>query len=116
MLAPKSMPFRSSNESSQSELSFYTRNLFDFILKVLSFDQIGNIIIVFVVLLVFTTFCLLHRLVALSEFSKGGKGVWAKLVENTGNKLSEFLVFAVSVDSKGVRWDGGVNCKSELEG
>jgi hypothetical protein len=110
MLAPKSMPFRSSNKSSQPELSLYTRNLFDFIFKVLSLDQLGNIIIIFVVLLVFTTFCLLHRLVALSKFSEGGEGVWTKLVKNTGNELRELLVFAVSVDGESVRWDGGVNC------
>jgi hypothetical protein len=86
------------------------RNLFDFIFKVLSLNQIGNVIIIFVLLLVFTTFCLLHRLVALGKFSERGQGVWAKLVKNTGNKLGELLVFAVSVNGESVGWDGGVNC------
>jgi len=32
------------------------------------------------------------------------------LVEDTRDEFGEFLVFAVSVDGKGVGWYGGVNC------
>ena len=32
------------------------------------------------------------------------------MVEDAGDEFGEFLVFAVSVDGKGVGWDGGVDC------
>jgi hypothetical protein len=34
------------------------------------------------------------------------------LVEDTGDEFGEFLVFTVSVDGKGVRRHGGVDCKN----
>jgi hypothetical protein len=71
-------------------------------------DQIWDVIIV-IVLRTFTTFGLLHGLVALGELSEGSEGVGAELVEDAGDELGEFLVFTVSVDSEGVRGDGGVN-------
>ena len=86
--------------------------LFDLVLEVLPCDQIWDVIIV-IVFLVFTACFLLHRLITLGKLSEGGKGVWAKLVEDTGDEFGEFLVFTVSVDGKGVGWYSGVDCKRD---
>ena len=86
------------------------RSLFDLTLKVLPRDQIWDVIII-IVLLVITALCLLHRLVALGKFSERGKGVGAELVEDTGDEFSKFLVLTVTIDSKGVSWDSGVDCR-----
>lgn len=84
--------------------------LFDLVLEVLAFNQLWDIIIVFVLLVVATFLCL-HRLVALGEFSEGGEGVGAKLVKDTRDKFCQFLVFTVTVDSEGVGWNRSVDCK-----
>jgi ABC-type uncharacterized transport system permease subunit len=85
--------------------------LFDLSLKVLPSDQIRDVIIIVIVLLVITTAFLLHGLVTLGELSERSKGVGAELVEDTGYEFSKFLVFTVTVDSEGIGWDGGVNCR-----
>ena len=82
--------------------------LFNLILESLSCNQIWNIVLI-VIVLAFTALLLLHGLVALGKLSEGCEGVGAELVENTGYELSELLVFAVTVDSKGVGWDCGMN-------
>lgn len=85
-------------------------NLFDLVLKVLSLDQIWDIIIILIIiLLVLTTFGLLHRLVALGELAEGGKGIRAELVEDTWDELGELFVFTVTVDGKGVGWNSSVD-------
>jgi hypothetical protein len=86
--------------------------LFDLVLEVLPCDQIWDVIII-VVFLVFTTCFLLHRLITFGKLSEGGKGVWAELVEDTGDEFGEFLVFTVSIDGKGVGWYSGVDCKRD---
>jgi hypothetical protein len=88
---------------------FHTR-LFDLTFEVLPSDQIWDVII-FIVFLVITAFCLLHRLIALGQLSERSKGVGTELVEDTGDKFSKLLVFTVTVDSECVGWDGSVDCK-----
>jgi len=94
---------------SMLRLHLYKRNcLFNLVFKVLPRNQIWDVIIV-ILLRTFTAFGLLHGLVALGELSEGSEGVGTKLVENARDELGEFLVLTVSVDSEGVRGDGGVN-------
>lgn len=89
-------------------------NLFDLVLKVLTLNQVWDIIIILIiVLLVLTTLCLLHRLVALGKLAEGSKGIWAELVEDTWDELGELFVFAVTVDGEGVGWNSGVNYSLE---
>ena len=78
-------------------------------LKVLALHQIGDIILV--VVLLFTGLVLLHVLVGLGELAERGEAVGAKLVEDTGDELGEFLLFAVAVKGEGVGGDGGVDFK-----
>lgn len=90
-------------------LHLYKRNcLFDLVFKVLPRNQFWDVIII-ILLRTFTAFGLLHRLVALGELSEGSEGVGTKLIENARDELGKFLVLTVSVDSEGVRGDGGVN-------
>lgn len=83
-------------------------DLFDFVIKVLAGNQVGDVIII-IVLLVLSTLCLLHRLVALGKLSEGGQGVGTELVEDTRNKFGEFLILTVAVDSKSVSWNSRMN-------
>ena len=83
-------------------------SLFNLILESLACNQIWNIVLIIIVL-AFTTLLLLHGLVALGKLSEGCEGVGAELVENTGYEFSELLIFAVTVDGKGVGWDCGMN-------
>ena len=86
--------------------------LFNLILESLACNQIWNIILILIIL-TFAALLLLHGLVALGKLSEGCEGVGAELVENTGYEFGEFLVLAVTVDSKGVGWDCGMNCGFE---
>ena len=89
---------------------------FNFTLKVLAGDQIGDIVIVILVLIptaattATATFLLLQALIALGQFAEGGEAVGAELVEDAGDEFGEFFVFAVAVDGEGVGGDGGVDC------
>lgn len=86
---------------------------FNFALKVLAGDQIGDIIVVILILIptaATATFLLLQALVALGQFAEGGQAVGAELVEDAGDEFGEFFVFAVAVDGEGVGGDGGVDC------
>jgi len=85
--------------------------LFDLVLEVLACDQIWDIVIVIFSLLLITTLCLLHGLVALRKLSKRCEGVGTELVEDTGDELSKFLVFTVTVDGEGVGWYCGMDCE-----
>ena len=66
-------------------------------------DEIGDII------LLFTLLALLHVLVALGELAERREAVGAKLVQDTGDELGEFLLLAVAVEGEGVGGDGGVD-------
>lgn len=81
--------------------------LLDLVLEVLALNEVGDLIVVLVVLALLT---LGHGLVALGKLAQGGKGVRAELVEDTGDKLGELLVLTVAVDGKGVGGDRGVDC------
>jgi hypothetical protein len=48
-------------------------------------------------------------LVALGKLSERGQRIRAELVENARDEFSELLVFTVSVDGKGVRWNCSVD-------
>jgi hypothetical protein len=82
--------------------------LFNLVLKVLSCNQIRDVIVIIVAFLL-VALRLLHGLVALSQLSKRGEGVGAELVEDAGDEFSELFVFASSVDGKGVGWDCGMD-------
>ncbi len=82
-------------------------NLFNSVLEVLALHQIGDIILILVLLV--TTLALLHVLVALGELAKGSEGVGAELVQDAGDELGEFLLLAVAVEGEGVGGDGGVD-------
>lgn len=84
-------------------------NLLDIALEVLAFNQIRDIILIIILLALGTGLVLLHVLVALGELAEGGEAVGAKLVQDTGDELGEFLLFAVTVESEGVGGDRGVN-------
>lgn len=78
-------------------------------LEVLAGYEVRNVLIV-VILLITALLRLLHALVALGQLAQRGEAVRAELVENAGDQLREFLVFAVAVKRKGVRRDRGVDC------
>lgn len=77
-------------------------------LEVLALDEVGNVVVVLLLLLTFGT--LLQGLVALGELPEGCERVWAELVKDAGDKFGELLVLTVTVDGKGVGRDGSVNC------
>lgn len=83
-------------------------NLLNIALEVLALNQVRDIVLI-LVLLALGTGLLLHVLVALGELAQGGKAVGAKLVEDTGDELGEFLLLAVTVEGEGVGGDGGVD-------
>lgn len=78
-------------------------------LECLALDQLGNILIIFIAVLLTLTFLLLHVLVALGEFAEGGEGVGAELVQDAGYEFGEFFLFTVAVDGEGVAGDGGLD-------
>ena len=69
-------------------------------LKVLALDEVRNVIVVLLLLLALSA--LLEALVALGELPKRCEGVWAELVQDSGDELGEFLLLAVAVDCEGV--------------
>jgi hypothetical protein len=96
-----------------SKLPRRRSNLLDVVLalalEVLALDELGDLIIVFVVLLLALT-ALLEALVALGKLAEGGKRVGAELVKDAGDELGELLVLTVAVDGEGVRRHSGVDC------
>jgi len=78
--------------------------LLDLVLEVLAGNEIGDIIIIGLLL------ALLHVLVALGELAERREGVGSELVQDTGDELGELLVLAVAVDGEGVGRDSGVDC------
>ena len=83
------------------------------VLNVKVFDKFGNVIIV-LILCTCTRACTaaplrLDVLVGLSKLSEGGERVRTKLVEDSWDKLGEFLDSASSVDRKCVGSDGGMD-------
>ena len=91
------------NQTERGSILFFC-NLLDLALEVLASNEIGDIILLSVLLV------LLHVLVALSELAERGEGVGAELVKDAGDELSELLVLTVAVDGEGVSGDSGVNC------
>lgn len=83
--------------------------LLNIALEVLTLNQIGDIILLVVLLALTTGLVLLHVLVALGELAERSEAVGAKLVQDTGDKLGEFLLLAVTVEGEGVGGDGGVD-------
>jgi len=82
--------------------------LLDLVLEVLASDEVGDLVIIGLLL------ALLHVLVALGELAERGKRVGAKLVQDAGDELGELLVLAVAVDGKGVGGDRGVDYRPDL--
>lgn len=91
------------NQTERGSILFFC-NLLDLALEVLAGNEIGDVILLSVLLV------LLHVLVALSELAEGSKGVGAELVKDAGDELSELLVLTVTVDGEGVGGDSGVDC------
>ena len=83
--------------------------LLNIALEVLTLNQIRDIILLVVLLALTTGLVLLHVLVALGELAERGEAVGAKLVQDTGDELGEFLLLAVTVEGEGVGGDGGVD-------
>lgn len=89
-------------------MTVHVHSLLNIAFKILALDQLGDIILVFLLALT-TGLVLLHVLVAFGELAERGEAVGAQLVEDTGDELSEFLFFAVAVEGKGVGGDRGVD-------
>lgn len=83
--------------------------LLNIALEVLTLNQIRDIILLVVLLALTTGLVLLHVLVAFGELAERGEAVGAKLVQDTGDELGEFLLLAVTVEGEGVGGDGGVD-------
>jgi hypothetical protein len=78
--------------------------------EVLSGNQIGDVLIIIVVLLVSVlTLLLLHALIALGQFAERCKRIRSELVENAGDEFGQFLVLAIAVNGEGVGRNGGVH-------
>lgn len=80
--------------------------LIDLLVEGLASNKVWDVVIV----LLLGALLLLHALVALGQLAKGGKGIWAELVEDTWDELGELLVLTGTVDGEGVGWNGGVDC------
>lgn len=78
-------------------------NLLDLALEILALNEVGDLVVVL------TLLGLLHILVALGELAEGSERVWAQLVQDAGDKLSELLVLSITVDSEGIGGDSGVD-------
>jgi hypothetical protein len=102
----KSSSYRVSLKKDISLAKDISRPLLDLALEVLTLDQIGDIILIIILLL---TLGLLHVLVRLGELAEGSEAVGAELVKDTGDELGEFLLLAVAVEGEGVGGDGGVD-------
>ena len=89
-------------------------DLFDLPLEILPFHQIWDLVIIVpalsFLLVPHSALLLLHALVALGQLPQACQTVRAELVEDSWDKLGEFLVLAVAVDGEGVGGDGGVDC------
>lgn len=77
--------------------------LLDLVLEALTRDQVGDIVVVGLLL------GLLHVLVALGELAERCERVGSELVEDSGDELGQLLVLTVAVDGKGVGGNRGVN-------
>lgn len=91
-----------------NKLNLFLLPLLDGTLKVLTLNQVRDIILILVVLLL-ASLLLLQALVALGKLAQRGQAVGAELVQDAGDEFSEFLLFAVAVDGEGVGGDGGVD-------
>ena len=83
--------------------------LLNIALEVLTLNQIGDIILLVVLLALTTGLVLLHVLVALGKLAQRLEAVGTQLVQDTGDEFGEFLLLAVAVEGEGVGGDGGVD-------
>ena len=92
--------------------------LLNLTLKILPLHQIRNIVIVLLLALpaLTTALLLLQALIALCEFPQASEAVRAQLVQDPGDQLGEFFVFARAVDREGVGRDRCVDCEAVLAG
>lgn len=81
--------------------------------EVLPCNQVGNIIVIILVLI--PTVLFLQALVALRQLPQRSQAVGTELIEDTGDELGEFFVFAVAVNGKGVGGYGSVDCEVFVE-
>lgn len=79
-----------------------------FCLEVLTLDKVWNIIIV-VIFLVLAVCTLLQALVAFCKLPQRCERIWAKLIEDAGNKFGELFILAIAVDGERVGRDRGVH-------
>lgn len=84
--------------------------LLDLVLKVLTSNQVGDVVIIGL----FVAVSFLHVLVALSKLAERSERVGAKLVKNAWNELGQLLVLTVAVDGEGVGGDSGVDCDNQF--
>lgn len=84
--------------------------LLDLVLKVLTSNQVGDVVIIGL----FVAVSFLHVLVALSKLAERSERVGAKLVKNAWNELGQLLVLTVAVDGEGVGGDSGVDCENQF--
>lgn len=74
--------------------------------------HVRDLVIALATLLLSSHVSCVHGLVGLGELAEAGKGVGAKLREDTGDELSELLVSTLAVDGKGVGGSANaVDCK-----
>ncbi len=78
--------------------------LLDLVLKGLTLDEVGDLIVIRLLL------ALLEALVALGKLAQRGKRVGSQLVQDTGDELRQLLVLTVAVDGEGVRGNRSVDC------
>jgi hypothetical protein len=92
------------------EHNFKLSSLLDLALEVLTLHEIGDIILIVILLVALG---LLHVLVGLGELAERGEAVGTQLVEDAGDELGELLLLAVTVEGEGVGGDGGVDWMKE---
>lgn len=115
-------PFSSTPARSTSTLAPRSLHL---TFKILSLNQIRDIVIIIVIVIPAVLFVaavpvpaaaavlFLQALVALGQFAQRRQTVRPKLVENPRDEFGEFLVFARAVDGEGVGGDRGVDWRME---
>ena len=104
-----SLFFQKAFALNKNSLFFLYLFLLNIALEVLTLHQVGDIILIVILLALSTALGLLHVLVALGELTEGGEAVGTQLVQDTGDELGEFLLLAVTVEGEGVGGDGGVD-------
>lgn len=84
--------------------------LLDLALKVLSVDEVRDVILILALALGLLT--ALHVLVRLGQLPQGGERVGPELVEDARDELCQLLVLTAAIDGKRVCRDGGVDYRT----